>query len=132
MGATKLHALAAAALLVTSHASPAAEAVRPDGAWLLAYCEHVEKADVQAKSNPFRAGQCIGFITGTLKGWEAAATVRNMKPNYCIRPGVKLDDILSAVLKYVRADPGRQAAQAEMLVISAVQQAFPCAPGELK
>jgi hypothetical protein len=43
-----------------------------------------------------------------------------------------VDQILRAVTKYARADPSRQHGQAELLVISAVQQAFPCAPGDLK
>ena len=121
---------AVAALLAWSTPSPAAE-VRVDGQWLVAYCDHAERTDAQ-KINPFRAGQCLGFITGTLKGWEAAATVRNARPNYCLRPGVTVDQIVRAVTKYVRADPSRSPAQAEMLVISAVQQAFPCKPEDLK
>src|SRR5688572_17221915 len=123
-------ALVAAALLTWSGALSAAE-VRLDGQWLLASCEHAEKDEAQ-KPNPFRAGRCLGFISGTLKGWEAAAAVRNVRPNYCIRPGVTVDQIVRAVTKYTRADASRQHAQAEMLVISAIQQAFPCAPGELK
>jgi hypothetical protein len=121
---------AAAVLFAWSGPSPAAEA-RMDGLRLLSYCEHAEKDDAQT-SNPFRAGQCLGFVTGTLKGWEAAAAVRNARPNYCIRHGVTVDRIMRAVTQYVRADTARHQAQAEMLVISAVQRAFPCAPGELK
>ena len=121
---------AAVALLASSGPSPAAE-VRMDGQWLLASCEDVEKSEAQ-KPNPFRAGRCLGFIAGTLKGWEAAAAVRNAHANYCIRPGVTVDQLVRAVTKHIRADPARQHAQAETLVISAVQQAFPCAPGELK
>lgn len=102
-----------------------------DGKQLLAVCEHAER-DAGPKVSPFRAGQCLGFIAGTLKGWEAAAAVRNTRPNYCIRPGVTLDELLRAVTQYVRADPSRQHGQAELLVISGVQQAFPCAPGDLK
>ena len=121
---------AAAAFVAWSDPSPGAEA-RMDGQQLLAHCEHAERDDVKT-SNPFRAGHCIGFISGTLRGWETAASVRNARPNYCIAPGVKFDQILRAVTTYVRADASRQHAQAEILVISAVQQAFPCAPGELK
>ena len=122
---------AVAALLACSSPSPAAEQVRVDGQWLVTYCDHAEKTDAP-KINPFRAGQCLGFITGTLKGWEAAAAVRNARVNYCIRPGVTVDQMVRAVTKYVRADPSRSHAQAEMLVVSAIQQAFPCAPGELR
>ena len=105
---------------------------RMDGATLAAHCEHVAKPDDAQKSNPFRAGQCLGFITGTLKGWEAAAAVRKMRPNYCIPPGVTVDQITRAVTQYVRADPARRHADAELIVISAVQQAFPCAPAQPK
>ena len=125
----QLHA-AVAALLAWSSPTPAAE-VRVDGQWLVTYCEHAEKTDAQ-KINPFRAGQCLGFITGTLKGWEAAAAVRSAPVNYCIRPGVTVDQIVRAVTKYVQADPSRSHAQAEMLVITAIQQAFPCTPQDLK
>jgi hypothetical protein len=118
------------ALLLCVAFSPGAQA-QMDGRRLLDYCEHAEK-DADAKANPFRAGNCLGFIEGTLKGWEAAAAVRNARTNYCIRPGVTFDQILRAVTKYLRADPSRLNAQAELGVITAVQQAFPCAPGEQK
>ena len=113
-------ALVAAALLAWNAPSPAAEA-RMDGQWLLASCEHAEHDEAQ-KPNPFRAGRCLGFISGTLKGWEAAAAVRNARPNYCIQPGVTVDQIVRAVTKYTRAEVSRQHAQAEMLVLSAIQQ----------
>ena len=116
----------AAPLLVSSSLALAAEAGL-DGAALLAYCEHAERDD--AKANVYRAGACIGFVQGTLKGWEAAASVRNARPNYCIAPGLKFDGILRAVTTYLRADPSRLHGKAELQVISAVQLAFPCAPG---
>lgn len=120
---------AGAALLVFSNLASAAEAGL-DGAALLAYCEHAERDD--PKANVYRAGACIGFIQGTLKGWEAAASVRKARLNYCITPGLKFDGILRAVTTYLRADPSRLHGKAELLVISAVQQAFPCAPGSKK
>jgi hypothetical protein len=98
-----------------------------DGRKLLDYCQHAEN-DTAPKANPFRAGYCLAFIEGTLKGWEAAAAVRNARPNYCIKPGIKFDQILRAVTKHLRADPSSLQGQGELLVITAVQQAFPCAP----
>ena len=90
---------------------------------LLAYCEEAQK---EAGANPFRAGYCYAFIEGTLRGWEAAAFVRDAPTNYCIAPGVTLGQIVGVVVKSLRDNPADMRGRAEVSVISAVQKAFPC------
>jgi hypothetical protein len=119
-------ALAVASLLFNAGMSGAAEAPT-DGQKLLQYCQDAEKegADV----NPFRAGYCMAFIEGTLRGWEAGAYVRDASTNYCIPPGATLGTIMRIVTKHLRDNPGDQRIKGEIVVISAVQKAFPCGPG---
>ena len=90
---------------------------------LLAYCEEAEK---DAGANQFRAGYCYAFIEGTLRGWEAAAFVRDAPVNYCIGSGVTLGQIVRTVVKSLRDNPADMRGRAEVSVISAVQKAYPC------
>jgi hypothetical protein len=123
-------ALAGAVLLFCGTFAGGAQA-QTDGRRLLDYCEHAEK-DADPQANPFRAAYCLAFIEGTLRGWEAGASVRDAHPNYCIATGTKFDQIMRAVTKYLRADASRLKGQAELQVITAVQRAFPCAPAQKK
>ena len=123
-------ARAGAVLLLCAGFAGSAQA-QTDGRSLLDYCEHAEK-DADPKANPFRAAYCLAFIEGTLRGWEAGAIVRDAQPGYCIATGTKFDQIQRAVTKHLRADPSRLKGQAELQVITAVQQAFPCVPREQK
>jgi hypothetical protein len=115
--------LAAATLLVLAGQSPAAEAPT-DGQRLLAYCDDAQKdtGDV----NPFRAGYCMAFIEGALRGWEAGAYVRDASTNYCITPGVTLGELMRVVVKSLRENPSELRVKGEIVVIGAVQKAFPC------
>ena len=112
-----------AALLCLAGSARAGEAIF-DGTRLLLYCEEADKDP--ARANPFRLGHCLGFVEGTLRGWEAGALVRNMPVNYCIPPGIKFDDMLRSVLKHMRANQAEMHGKADLLVISAVQRTYPC------
>jgi hypothetical protein len=121
----------AGALLLFCGSFAGGAQAQTDGRSLLDYCEHAEK-DADPKANPFRAAYCLAFIEGTLRGWEAGAIVRDTQPGYCIATGTKFDQIQRAVTKHLRADPSRLKGQAELQVITAVQQAFPCVAREQK
>ena len=120
----KLQAFAAAAGLVLAAAVSSAAEAPTDGQKLLTYCEEALKdsADV----SPFRAAYCMAFIEGTLRGWEAGAYVRDGSTNYCIPPGTTLGQIMQVVIKSLREKPGELRGKGEILVIGAVQKAFPC------
>jgi hypothetical protein len=115
----------AAALGVTIAPSSAAEAPT-DGQRLLAYCEEAEKEGTNV--NAFRAAYCMAFVEGTLRGWEAGAYVRDAPTNYCITPGTTLGQMVRVVTKSLREkNPGELRGKGEVLVIAAIQKAFPCA-----
>ena len=104
----------------------AAETVT-DGEKLLTYCAEAEKRDAP-KINPFRAGFCMAFIEGTLRGWEARASIGNAPFNYCIPNGIKIGALVSTVTGYMRENPSARAGKAEISVIQAIQRAYPCVP----
>ena len=89
---------------------------------LLSYCDEWQKP--QADMSPYRAAYCMAFIEGVLKGWETAASVRDVPVNYCITPGLTVGQIVAAITKTIRANP--TAGKAEMSIISAAQKVFPC------
>ena len=114
------------AAIVVAALSPAVIAADApiDTPRLLAYCEEAQKAGTDV--NAFRAGYCYAFIEGTLRGWEAAAYVRDAPVNYCMGAGVTLGHIVDVVVKSLRENPAEMRGRAEVSVIAAVQKAFPC------
>ena len=118
-------ALAAIALLASINASHSAE-VMMDARRLLTYCDEAEKSKYEA--NNYRTGFCVAFIEATLRGWEAGALVRNAPVNYCFPKGLRLHDILRTVTAHLRASAHELGDRAELIVIRAVQKAYPCSP----
>ena len=120
-----------AGILALSLTLPLARAAEGpmNGTRLLETCREALKENPQ---NAYRAGYCMAFVDGTLRGWEAGAYVRDGSPNYCLPPTTTLGQLVSVVSKYVEDNPSALAGRAELLVITAVQKAFPCAPAEGK
>jgi len=118
-----------AVILAVFLASPAARAAEGplNGARLLEYCGEAVK---DSPENAFRAAYCMAFVDGTLRGWEAGAYARDASPNYCLPPTTSLRQLVSVVSKYIDDNPSALAGRAEILVITAVQKAFSCAPGK--
>ena len=100
-----------------------------NGTRLLEACREALKENPQ---NAYRAAYCMAFVDGTLRGWEAGAYVRDGAPNYCLPPTTTLGQLVSVVSGYIEDNPSALAGRAELLVITAVQKAFPCAPGKGK
>ena len=97
-----------------------------DGEKLLTYCADAESDS--PKVNPFRAGWCLGFVEGALRGWEAHALVRNAPLNYCVPPGTHVGALVKTTMQYVRENPAARAGRAEISLLQALQRAYPCAP----
>ena len=115
--------IAAASLALAASASPAAEGAI-DTPRLLSYCDEAVKDTPDV--NAFRAGYCLAFVEGVLRGWEAGAYVRDAPVNYCMPSGVTLAQIVRVIVKSLRDNPAEMRGRAEVSVISAVQKAYPC------
>ena len=124
--ASPRHCVTVACLAVLATPCHAAEEVSTDGEKLLAYCAHAEADNTKTKINPFRAGFCMAFIEGALRGWEAHALVRNAPLNYCIPAGIKVGALVSTVTRYISENPTARAGKGEIAVIQAIQRAYPC------
>ena len=120
----KCQALAiAASLALAALPAPAADGAI-DTPKLLAYCDEAIKDTRDV--NAFRAGYCMAFVEGVLRGWEASAYVRDAPVNYCMPAGVTLAQIVRVVVKSLRDNPAELRGRAEVSVIAAVQKAYPC------
>ena len=124
LASMKLQVFLTAPSLVLAASSLRAAEGPTDGHKLLSYCEEALKDTPGV--NPFRAGYCMAFIEGTLRGWEAAAYVRDAPTNYCITPGTTLAQSTAAVTKHLRENPGELRGKGEILVIGAIQKTFTC------
>ncbi len=107
----------------------AGEGVPLTGARLLEYCREAVK---EKPADAFRAAYCMAFVDGTLRGWEAGAYARDASPNYCLPPALTLGQLVSVVSKYLDDNPADHGRRAEVVVITAVQRAYSCAPVERK
>jgi len=96
-----------------------------NGSRLLEYCQEAEKEN---PANAFRAAYCMAYVDGTLRGWEAGAYVRDGSPNYCLPPSATLGQLVKVVSRYLSDNPSALGGRGEILVITAVQKAYPCAP----
>jgi hypothetical protein len=115
----------AAASLALAAVFPSSAAEGPtDGQKLLSYCDEALKDTPDA--NASRAAYCMAFVEGVLRGWEAGAYVRDGSTNYCVPPGTTLGQIVRVITKSLRENPGELRGKGEVLLIGAVQKAFPC------
>ncbi len=110
-------------LLLNSSASYA------DGNELLQRCSGVEKVmDGTMTDDEFGAGFCLGLVKGIhltlafvreISGNEAAI-------NTCIPESVNHGQAVRVVLAYLRANPAKLHLDEVVLIIRALQEAFPC------
>jgi hypothetical protein len=72
-------------------------------------------------------GMCWGYISGINDNeMSHVASASGKGRRYCLPSGVDLDQLRKVVRQYLDNNPARLHLPSEILVISALEQAFPC------
>lgn len=134
-GARKARPAAGIALVLALLASAPAAAM--SGAELLANCAEVLKRADSARVDPYRAGQCMGFVQGFGEGVKIAALGASADRQeyekrrfFCVPEGVTNLQVVRVVVKSLREQSQERLQQeAGVLVGLALRRAYPCEPG---
>jgi hypothetical protein len=72
-------------------------------------------------------GVCWGYIGGVNDNeMSHVASASGKGRRYCLPPGVDLDQLRKVVRQYLENNPAKLHLPSEILVMSALEQAFPC------
>jgi hypothetical protein len=70
---------------------------------------------------------CLGFIFGVMEGVYYKAIADSTRLPWCHPNGVQMEQIRDVIMKYLRDRPERRQMRSAGLIMSALQQAWPCA-----
>jgi hypothetical protein len=101
------------AFLALASLSPSAHAEFQSGNELLAVCEDTD--------GYFNRGACVGYITGV------ADAHQNATPHVCLNSRITQGQVRDVAVRYLLLNPGRRHLPADVLVLQALLEAFPCA-----
>ena len=94
-------------------------------------CSAIDK-ETQTAAEAVNAAQCIAYVMGLDFGlryersYAEAVTGRKLREKYCIPGDVENGQLVRVVLKYIRSHPEDAQKPAPVLIIEALQKAYPC------
>ena len=103
----------------------------PTGSHLLEICSEppVAAGDVvtieRLAKGAWNNGMCVGYIAG-INDNEMAQVATGKRGLYCLPPGVDMAQMAKVVRKYLEENPAKLHLPGGILVVSALEQAFPC------
>ncbi len=114
--------LIVAGLMVVGLALIVRPAAAYTGTQLLEFCSTSE--DTAGHYNA--EGLCQGFVAGVAMTWEQARFEHEARSTFCLPEGVTVDQIRRAAEKYMNEHPEQLYRLAHVLVLWALEEAFPC------
>jgi len=127
-----------AALALAFGLLSSAPAAAMSGSELLANCTEVVKgADGAPNVDPYKAGQCMGYIQGFGEGVKVSALGASgdmaeyeKRRFFCVPQGVTNLQMVRVLVKALRSQPeARLREEAGVLAGIALRRAYPCKPG---
>ena len=71
-------------------------------------------------------GMCLGYIVGLSDQAMGDQTFAHAKRNYCLPSGVRSEQLVMVVKKYLEDNPAQLHYEAAVMTIRALTDAFPC------
>jgi hypothetical protein len=111
---------AVSVLLLAAVPSPAWAAT--SGNDLYEKCNPVSRND----SSLIAIGYCLGFIEATVSVGEVLLVAADARIKVCRPPSANVGQAAELVVKYLKDNPAERPRPAAVLVVKALQQAWPC------
>ena len=95
---------------------------------LLEHCQAYERFNEtqEIRSDLMSAGVCLGFITGVQDTIDALMLYKRLATFVCPPQGLTRGDTVTLVIRYLEKNPKYLELTANLAVIAALQNAFPC------
>ena len=96
----------------------------PAGAANLTGNDLLERCSASASANPIQWGVCLGYVVAIADALGQGRPINGLRA--CLAPDVTSGQMMDVVRQWLERNPARRHINGAALVVTALQQAFPC------